>query len=59
MRLMYTQENEKTKKLSETLLKSAFIFAELCLFPSAALSFYLYYTTDLGADAFQLSLSSM
>lgn len=58
IRLIYVQENDKTTALSKSLLNSAFIFAEMFLFPNAAWSFFKYYTTDLGDDAFNLLFPS-
>lgn len=55
---MYITENEKLNKLSIMLMKSGFIFAEIFLLPNAARSFYTYFTTDLGEDAFELILLS-
>lgn len=52
VRLLYAQQDEETTKLSKTCLKSGFIFAEIFLFPYAAQSFFMYYTTDLGEDSF-------
>lgn len=56
--LIYAQENEKTTKLSKSLLNSAFVFAELFLFPNAAGSFFKYYTSNLGEDSFNLLFPS-
>lgn len=54
--LIYITENEKIAKFSKTLFKSGFILVEVFLFPKAALSFYKYFTTDMGEDAFELIL---
>lgn len=43
-------------KLAITLYKTGFVLAEVFLFPKTARSFYLYFTTDLGEDAFELVL---
>lgn len=51
--------NRESSELSNSLLNSAFVFAQMFLFPQAAASFYMYYFTDLGEDAFELIFPSV
>lgn len=59
IRAIYMEHNRESSKLSNSLLNSAFVFAEMFLLPRAAASFYMYYFTDLGKDAFELIVPSV
>lgn len=54
IRAIYMEHNRGSSELSNSLLNSAFVFAEMFLLPQAAASFYMYYFTDLGEEAFEL-----
>lgn len=53
---IYAKENEKSEKLSKSLLSSAFVFAEIFLFPNVFASFLKFITSNYSYDAFELPL---
>lgn len=57
---IYTQTNEKIEKMVETmnfwLVK---LTAPFCTIPTILGSFITFYTSNLGADAFELPLATM
>lgn len=56
LRSIYYEENDKSIELGKTLRKFGFVFSEIFLFPCSALSFYTYYSSDLGSDSFDLPM---
>lgn len=51
---IYAIENEKSEKLSKSLLSSAFVFAEILLFPNVFASFVKFITSNYSFDVFEL-----